>query len=231
MVRDPRRSRKWLGSPSGLPDSPSVPFEGSRRLPAIRRRVTATPTASHQVEMLYRVLWVPPYQAHWVGPIPPRPCCFQTGPRGLPSDTVPRVLSIAGSSSRGLAPCSENFTSCHLRSAFASRAFLGVTSSLHRDINASSPLSGSRPNSCLRSAHAVSHDLDGLLLAAPCGLVSSHSHVRDSLLRGFPQQPVLWAFTHRYPHAVSAFRLPEASFRGQLQALVSRASIPTAGPL
>jgi hypothetical protein len=37
----------------------------------------------------------------------------------------------------------------------------------------------------LRSAHSVSHTLDGLLLQIPRGLVSSHSHVRDSLFRGF----------------------------------------------
>ena len=38
----------------------------------------------------------------------------------------------------------------------------------------------------LRSALSVSHALDGLLLLTPCGLVSSHCHVRDSLFRGFP---------------------------------------------
>jgi len=41
----------------------------------------------------------------------------------------------------------------------------------------------------LRSAHGVSHALDGFLLRKPCGLVSSHSHVRDSLSRGFPRRP------------------------------------------
>jgi hypothetical protein len=39
----------------------------------------------------------------------------------------------------------------------------------------------------LRSALSVSRALDGLLLCLPCGLVSSHCHVRDSLLRGFPR--------------------------------------------
>jgi hypothetical protein len=37
----------------------------------------------------------------------------------------------------------------------------------------------------LRSALSVSHALDGLLLHTPCGPVSSHCHVRDSLFRGF----------------------------------------------
>jgi hypothetical protein len=39
----------------------------------------------------------------------------------------------------------------------------------------------------LRSALSVSHALDGLLLLLPCGLISSHCHVRDSLFRGFPR--------------------------------------------
>jgi hypothetical protein len=39
----------------------------------------------------------------------------------------------------------------------------------------------------LRSAHSVSHTLDGLLLHTPRGLISSHCHVRDSLFRGFPR--------------------------------------------
>jgi hypothetical protein len=39
----------------------------------------------------------------------------------------------------------------------------------------------------LRSALSVSRALDGLLLCLPCGLVSSHCHVRDSLFMGFPR--------------------------------------------
>jgi hypothetical protein len=39
----------------------------------------------------------------------------------------------------------------------------------------------------LRFAPSVSHALDDLLLRAPCGLVSSHYHVRDSRFRGFPR--------------------------------------------
>jgi len=39
----------------------------------------------------------------------------------------------------------------------------------------------------LRSALSVSHALDGLLLHTPCGPVSSHCHVRDSLSKGFPR--------------------------------------------
>jgi hypothetical protein len=39
----------------------------------------------------------------------------------------------------------------------------------------------------LRFALSVSHALDDFLLPTPCGLVSSHCHVRDSHLRGFPR--------------------------------------------
>jgi hypothetical protein len=45
------------------------------------------------------------------------------------------------------------------------------------------------PQFVSRSALSVSHTLDGLPLAAPCGLISSHYHVRDSLFRGFPRYP------------------------------------------
>ena len=43
------------------------------------------------------------------------------------------------------------------------------------------------PRSRLRSAHSVSHALDGFLLQAPCGFVSPHCHVQDSHFRGFPR--------------------------------------------
>jgi hypothetical protein len=52
-----------------------------------------------------------------------------------------------------------------------------------------SPPLDERPSSRLRSAHSVSHTHDGLLLFSPCGLISSHSHVRDSPFRGFPRCP------------------------------------------
>jgi hypothetical protein len=42
----------------------------------------------------------------------------------------------------------------------------------------------------LCSAPSVSHALDGLLLALPCGLVSSRCHVQASRFRGFLPRPV-----------------------------------------
>jgi hypothetical protein len=54
-----------------------------------------------------------------------------------------------------------------------------------RDTSKDSPLAGEFSTARLRSAHSVSHALDGLLLSSPCRLISSYSHVRDSPFRGF----------------------------------------------
>jgi len=57
----------------------------------------------------------------------------------------------------------------------------------NRDISCGDPLASEDPNLALCSALGVSHTLDGLLSPLPCGLVSSHCHVRDSPFRGlFP---------------------------------------------
>jgi hypothetical protein len=61
----------------------------------------------------------------------------------------------------------------------------------------------------LGSALSVSHALDGLLLHAPCRLVSSCNHVRDSLSRGFPR--CLAGPSHRRP--VPSCRFSGASYR------------------
>ena len=47
-------------------------------------------------------------------------------------------------------------------------------------------LFGELPTTHLRSALSVSHTLDGLLPAEPCGFVSSRSHVLGSPYKGFP---------------------------------------------
>jgi hypothetical protein len=59
----------------------------------------------------------------------------------------------------------------------------------HRDINRASPLASKHPKLTLRSALAVSHGLDGLLLSLPCGFISPRCHVRDSPSRGFLPPP------------------------------------------
>jgi len=59
----------------------------------------------------------------------------------------------------------------------------------HRGINSRDPLASGDPNSTLRSAHGVSHALDGFRPPLPCELVSSHNHVRDSPFRDFFPPP------------------------------------------
>jgi hypothetical protein len=65
---------------------------------------------------------------------------------------------------------------------------------------------------CLRSAHSVSHTLDGLLPFVPCGLISSHCHVQDSVSGIFPGTQPAWLITSPCPHVVKrlspAFGLP-----------------------
>jgi hypothetical protein len=39
--------------------------------------VAGTMVTSHEVELLFRVLFAPSYRAHWVNSIPSRPSCFQ----------------------------------------------------------------------------------------------------------------------------------------------------------
>lgn len=45
----------------------------------------------------------------------------------------------------------------------------------------------------LRSARAVSHDLDGFLLQLRCGFVSPRCHIWGSLFRGFPSHTAVRA--------------------------------------
>jgi hypothetical protein len=66
-----------------------------------------------------------------------------------------------------------------------SSTFLGVSFPIATSVSRVHHSASSHAH--LRSALSVSHALDGLLLCLPCGLVSSHCHVRDSLLRGFPR--------------------------------------------
>jgi hypothetical protein len=68
----------------------------------------------------------------------------------------------------------------------------------NRDVSCGDPLASEDPNLALCSAPGVSHTLDGLLSPLPCGLVSSHCHVRDSPFRGlFPPPGRLVSSTSR----------------------------------
>jgi hypothetical protein len=137
---------------------------------------------------------------------PPRALCFQRL-GGLPSVPVPvplrvRVVPLLSSTSSSetcclrLAPCP--------RARSASQGFLPL-----RDISPWSPLDDELPKSRLGSALSVSHALDGFLLHAPCRLVSSCCHVRDSRFRGFPRCQA--GSSHR--RVVPSCRLPEVSSR------------------
>lgn len=83
----------------------------------------------------------------------------------------------------------------------------------------------------LRSVPGVSHTLDGFLLRAPCGLVSSRCRVRGSLLRGFPRPSA--ALARR--QAVPSWRPLRSPALSKLNAPARVARLqgfdPTVGPL
>jgi hypothetical protein len=113
---------------------------------------------------------------------PRAPTVFRPTPApGFFRSRVHPLVSFSSSSEYGLA---SNLPDAATRAR--RNAFPGVLSLLS-DVRGASPLTGGTPTSCLRSALSVSHALDGLLLTARCGLVSSRYHFRDSLYRGFPR--------------------------------------------
>jgi hypothetical protein len=113
---------------------------------------------------------------------PPRARCFQrrggSPPRPSPVPLREQVHPLMSSTSP-----SEYIlqVSCPTRVPNTSQGCFPL-----RDKSTRSPQVGGIPKFHLRFALSVSHALDDLLLRVPCGLVSSHSHVRDSRFRGFP---------------------------------------------
>jgi hypothetical protein len=106
--------------------------------------------------------------------------------RGLTSSPAPvllrvRVHPLVRSTS------SSEYLLIHTRPKLSrtSSTFLGVSFPIATSVSRVHHSVSSHAH--LRSALSVSRALDGLLLCLPCGLVSSHCHVRDSLLRGFPR--------------------------------------------
>jgi len=95
-----------------------------------------------------------------------------------------RVHSLLGFDS------SSEYVTTTLRLSLLERQWppLGFGSPSRHLLAESTYRQGTQPH--LRSVLSVSHALDGLLLHKLCGPISSHCHVRDSLFRGFPQQPV-----------------------------------------
>jgi hypothetical protein len=96
---------------------------------------------------------------------------------------VPRTLARLGSSSREL-DLPFRVRGCnHLPDTSAEHLPWGLAPhSRHQRVKSTRRRAS---HTRLRSAHSVSRALDGLLLRTPCGLISSHCHVRDSHSRGF----------------------------------------------
>jgi hypothetical protein len=162
--------------------SPLRRFEDSLRVPAARHRVAG---ASREVGCsseccehgLCRIIGFPAATST---------SRFPARPGGSTSHVVPRSLARTGSSSRELRllfrvrpprTCPAHGCVERLPWGFGSP-------SRHQQRRSTCERA---PTPTLRSVPGVSHALDGLLPPPPRGLVSSHSHVRDSPLRGlFP---------------------------------------------
>jgi hypothetical protein len=150
------------------------------------RLVTEATAASHEVGRASECYEHRGCKAVRVTPHPPWPCCFQLTFAGLHLAAGPRFLAKTGSSSRALLLLYRVLTDSDPPEPFRVRApSLGFSSQSRRQHREST--CGELPTAHLCSALSVSHALDGLLLSLPCGLVSSHCHVRDSLYRGFPR--------------------------------------------
>jgi len=128
------------------------------------------------------------------------------------------------------ASSSEYVAACHLLDTRAERLPGGSRSHSRHKRTESTYHRASHTR--FRSALSVSRALDGLLLHTPCGLVSSHCHVRDSHLRGFPRcqagsphRRVVPSCRYRAsPHG----RLPR---RCQIHSLRLQGFSPSSGPL
>jgi hypothetical protein len=118
--------------------------------------------------------------------IPPLPRRFRRTAVVFPSTPAPVFLRIRVHPLVSFISPSERLPLVPARRPFDSRApplgfpflFAAPTRGVH-------VRRASRSRLC--SALDVSHVLDGLLLHAPRGLVSSHNHVQDSRSRGFPR--------------------------------------------
>ena len=118
--------------------------------------------------------------------VPPWTRCFQRSD-GLPSPPAPdlvrsRVHPLLSSTSP-----SEFVAASHLPDTRKYRAPPRVSLSFATSACGVHFTPGFHTR--LRSAHSVSHALDGFLLRVPRGLVSSRSHVRDSHFRESPPLP------------------------------------------
>jgi hypothetical protein len=111
---------------------------------------------------------------------------FPARPGGATFRVVPRALASTGSSSRELClPFRVRTASSLPHTRMREAPSLRFCSPSRHQQQRSTCERGPTPT--LRSVLGVSHALDGFRPLLPCGLVSSHCHVRDSPSRGlFP---------------------------------------------
>jgi len=176
------RPENKFGDPSGSPDS-SFPLRRSEDRSSFCESVTGNSDASHGVGCS------PEYyerrSIRRIGlPDPTSSPCFQRL-GGFSSAPSPVPLRVRVHPLMSLASSTEYVAACHLLDTRAERLPWGPSSHSRHKRTESTKHRGSHPR--LRSAHSVSRALDGFLLHTPCGLVSSHCHVRDSHLREFPR--------------------------------------------
>jgi hypothetical protein len=141
--------------------------------------------------------------------------------RGFPLATVPCSLAKTGSSSHALRIPYRvpQQTACPQKSGH-----LPWSSGPLRDNSTRCPPNTGFPHP-LCSAHAVSHDLDGLLHPEPCRFISPHSHVQGSLFKGLPSHTAEQDFACPCPHGVFPNSLPPASRKHQEKEPASKALI------
>jgi len=151
---------------------------------ASRRPVTRTSVASHEVNRSTEY-----YKCRSCRPIglptPAMSSLFPAKLRGIASTPAPFPLRVRVHPLVSFISSTECVTVPNLFDTSAEH--LPRSFSPHRDIGEWSPPGDEVPRLRLRSAHSVSHTLDDLLLHSRCRLISSHSHVQDSLFRGFPR--------------------------------------------
>lgn len=125
----------------------------------------------------------------------------------------------------------ECFATCVLSVGRNRRNSLPEVSGPIRDVSTWSPLSSGFLKGRLRSALSVFRALDGLLLLVPCGFVSPHYHVRDSLSGCSPDSCPAWLITSPFPHVVR-LHSPVSERARLLRFLLPRLQgvTPAAGP-
>jgi hypothetical protein len=160
-------------------------FEGSSSRCGFPRPVAGPWVTSHEVDSSSEFYERRPCRLIWL-PAASSASRFPTRPSGSTFCAVPRSLARSGSSSRERCLPFRVRTASSLPHARMREApSLRFCSPSRHQQQRSTCERG--PTLTLRSVLGVSHALDGFRPLLPGGLVSSHSHVRDSPSRGlFP---------------------------------------------